>query len=103
MRRGGPEMRTFLAKASVLAVFLCLPGAVLAAGGAAKNLVIVADTRGLSSWAVWLANIYNESHIQFTLFTIIVIPITGLILGLLADLVMRRIGLDLKSRELAEH
>ena len=32
----------------------------------------------------------------------IIIPILGCILGLLADVVMSRIGIDLKHRELAE-
>ena len=78
-----------------------LPGVALAAEGG-PTLVIVADTRGLSGPLAWLANLYNESHLYFTVFTAIAVPVMGLILGLLADVVMRRIGLDLKSRKLAE-
>jgi uncharacterized membrane protein len=51
----------------------------------------------------WWANMYNESHIQFTIMTVIIIPVVGVIFGLIADVVMTWIGIDLKSRELAEH
>jgi hypothetical protein len=85
-------------------VLLLLPGIVLAAGGGeVAPLVIVADTRRLTGIMAWWANLYNESHLQFTLLTVVLIPVIGLIFGLLADVVMTRIGLDLKSRELAEH
>ncbi len=82
---------------------LVIPELVLAAGEKASLLVIVADTRKLSGWEAWFANLYNESHIYFTIVTVIAIPIIGVLLGLLADLVMSRIGIDLKSRELSEH
>lgn len=87
----------------ILLAPLLLPQAALAAGDKAPPIVIVADTRGLSGWAHWWANLYNESHLYFTLLTVITIPVVGLIFGLLADVVMHFIGLDLKSRELAEH
>src|SRR5512139_792675 len=80
-----------------------VPEAVLAAAGKASPLVIVADTRKFTGWEAWFTNLYNESHAYFTLLTIVAIPIIGLIFGVLADIVMTRIGLDLKSRELAEH
>jgi hypothetical protein len=98
-------MGTFLGKTFALAVSLSLlvPGLACAASGAASKLILVADTRGLKGLQAWLANIYNESHLQFALLTIVVIPVGGLILGLLADLVLGWVGLDLKSRELAEH
>jgi hypothetical protein len=34
---------------------------------------------------------------------VVSIPIVGLLFGVLADLIMGAIGIDLKSRELAEH
>ena len=74
-----------------------------AAGPAAAHLVVVADTRKLTGWEAWWANLYNESHLYFALLTVVIIPIVGLIFGVLADIVMSRIGIDLKSRELAEH
>ncbi len=80
-----------------------IPGLARAAGEKADLIVIVADTRKLSGWEAWWANLYNESHLYFTIVTVIVIPVVGLILGLLADWVMKHIGIDLSSRELAEH
>lgn len=82
---------------------LLIPELVRASGEAADLIVIVADTRRLSGWEAWWANLYNESHAYFTAVTVITIPIVGLILGLIADFIMKRIGIDLSSRELSEH
>ena len=84
-------------------VILLAPGLALAAGPAAAPLVMVADTRKLTGWEAWWANLYNESHLYFTIITVVTIPIVGLLFGVLADLIMGHIGIDLKSRELAEH
>lgn len=98
-------MQTFWKRIIGLAVIMILliPELVLAAGEKADFIVIVADTRRLTGWEAWWANLYNESHAYFTAVTVITIPVVGLILGLLADFVMKRIGIDLTSRELAEH
>lgn len=83
---------------------LMLPVAALAAGGGkVANVVIVADPRKVHGVLSWWANLYNESHAYFTLVTILVVPVVGVIFGLIADFVMTAIGIDLKSRELAEH
>jgi hypothetical protein len=84
-------------------VILLAPGLALAAGEKVANLVVVADTRKLTGWQAWWANLYNESHFYFTLITVVSIPIIGLLFGVLADIIMGHIGIDLKSRELAEH
>jgi len=84
-------------------VVLLLPEIAGAAGPKAAPLVIVADTRKFTGWEAWWTNLYNESHFYFTLVTVVTIPIVGLIFGILADIIMSRIGIDLKSRELAEH
>jgi hypothetical protein len=98
-------MRTWWAKLTGLAVLvsLWLPGTALAAGPAAAPLVMVADTRKFTGWEAWWTNLYNESHLYFALLTVVLIPIIGLIFGILADLVMRTIGIDLEHRDLAEH
>jgi hypothetical protein len=88
---------------TVVALALLLPGMALAAGEKAAALVLVADTRKLSGLMKWWADLYNESHLYFTIVTIVLIPLIGLLFGVLADLVMSHIGIDLKSRELAEH
>ena len=83
---------------------LALPGLALAAGGGAvAPLVIVADTRKLSGLQLFWSSLYNESHLYFTILTIVLIPVIGLVFGVLADIVMSHIGIDLKSRDLAEH
>ncbi|NLX18968.1 MAG: hypothetical protein GXY53_06755 [Desulfobulbus sp.] len=87
---------------TVLGLILLTPTLSLAAGGGGAPMVIVADTRKLDGILAWWGNLYNESHMQFAILTIIIIPITGVIFGILADIVMGWIGIDLKSRELAE-
>jgi hypothetical protein len=98
-------MRKWWAKLVGLVVMagLLLPELVLAAGPKAAPLVVVADTRNFTGWEAWWTNLYNESHLYFALLTVVLIPIIGLIFGLLADLVMRTIGIDLAHRDLAEH
>jgi hypothetical protein len=80
-----------------------LPEMAMAAAAKVAPLVIVADTRKFTGWEAWWTNLYNESHFYFTLVTVVSIPIVGLLFGFLADIIMNWIGLDLKSRELAEH
>jgi hypothetical protein len=85
-------------------VSLILPALSFAAGGpSGPPMVIVADTRKLDGIMLWWANIYNDSHVQFMLLTIIIIPVVGVLFGVIADIVMNAIGIDLKKRDLAEH
>lgn len=86
-----------------LTLLVLMPSVALAAKKAAANVVIVADTRRLDGIMLWWAQMYNDSHLYFTILTIIIIPVTGCIFGVLADIVMSHIGIDLKHRELAEH
>jgi hypothetical protein len=92
-------------KLTLMATTLWLTaGPALAAGGGdAQPIVIVADSRKLSGIMAWWANLYNESHLYFTLLTVILIPLIGVIFGVLADIVMHFVGIDLSSRDLAEH
>lgn len=88
---------------ALTALVLFAPSWALAAGGKGAPVVIVADTRKLDGMMAWWANLYNESHFYFTLATVVMIPVVGMLFGILADIVMSWIGIDLKSRELAEH
>lgn len=89
---------------SIAILLLLFPQIGYAAGGGGQPLiVIVADSRKLTGVLAWFANLYNESHFWFTVLTVVLIPIIGVILGVLADFVMSFIGIDLKSRDLAEH
>lgn len=96
-------MKRLMRIATTLMIALTVPGMALAAGGGGAPIVLVADTRKLDGIMAWWANLYNESHLYFTILTVILIPTIGMIFGVLADIVMHWIGLDLKSRELAEH
>ena len=92
-------------KVSLIAAtfWLTAQTAFAAGGGDVQSIVIVADSRKLSGIMAWWANLYNESHFYFTLLTVILIPLIGVIFGVLADIVMHFIGIDLSSRDLAEH
>jgi len=94
-------MRNFISK-SIGAGFVLIPWRLLAEPKASA-IVIVGDSRHLTGLAAWWVNVYNESHVYFALLTIVTIPLTGAILGGLADLVMRRIGIDLRTRTLREN
>jgi hypothetical protein len=86
----------------VMGVFFW-PSLLWAAAEKAEAIIIVADTRKLSGMMAWWGNLYNESHVYFMLLTVVLIPIIGVLFGLVADFIMATIGIDLKSRELAEH
>jgi hypothetical protein len=89
--------------ALILTTFWLTAQTALAAGGGGEPIVIVADSRKLTGLMAWWANLYNESHLYFTLLTVVLIPIIGVIFGVLADYIMHFIGIDLSSRDLAEH
>lgn len=97
--------RLWLRFASLLGMIMVLFPAMsqAAGGGKVANVVIVADPRKVHGLLAWWADLYNESHLYFTLVTVVIIPLIGVIFGLLADVIMTAIGIDLKSRELAEH
>ena len=44
---------------------LLLPGIAAAAGDEESFLVLVADSRKLTGWEAWWANLYNDSHFYF--------------------------------------
>ena len=79
------------------------PALLCAAGGGGEAIVLVADSRRFTGWKAWWTNLYNESHFLFALLTIVTIPVLGLLLGTITDRLMARLGINLKSRVLAEH
>jgi len=85
------------------AALFWLPAAVWAAGGKSEPIVFVADSRRYSGWIAWWANLCNESLLYFTIATVLMIPVVGALLGVLTDFFMARIGINLRSRTLAEH
>lgn len=85
----------------LITVLLLFPAQLLAKEAA--KMVLVADTRNFKGGEAWWANLYNEGHLAFALATVVIIPLVGVTLGMLADVVMSRLGIDLKNRALAEH
>ncbi|MDR3357547.1 MAG: hypothetical protein LBN96_01545 [Desulfovibrio sp.] len=86
-----------------LPLALLAPSLAMAAGGKSAPIAIVADTRFIdNSLMHWWAQMYNENHMAFALMTMVIIPVLGVILGVVADFFMRMTGIDLEKRELAE-
>ena len=88
---------------TVLAAGLTLlPGL---ASAAMAPITIVSDTRRVADSALltWWGNLYNESHLQFTIMTCILIVATGTLFGILADWCFKQLGVNLSKRDLAEH
>ena len=75
-------MNRILTKITGMALFLgvMLPELALAAAEKAAPLVLVADTRKLTGLMRWWADLYNESHLWFTVLTVVLIPLIGLCL-----------------------
>lgn len=89
----------------VLAAIACVAaaGPALAAGGGGAPIVIVADTRHIDGIMAWWGNLYNDSHLYFAILTVVMIPIIGVIFGVLADMVFHMIGIDLTSKDIGAH
>ena len=72
-----------------------LPSLARAGGEAATDLVVVADTRVLSGFSLYLANLYNENVWMFAVWAVVLTALLGGFLGVSMDAFMSRIGLDL--------
>lgn len=82
-----------------------LPALLLAVSAAAREadrVVLVADSRRYSGWEAWWANLYNDSRFSFAILTILIIPGLALVLARLTDLVLARVGINLRSRVVSE-
>lgn len=66
------------------------------------KLVHVADTRNLSGFNLFVANLYNTDRLLFTIFAVGLTAVLGLSLGWLMDLAVSAIGLDLEKRHTRE-
>jgi hypothetical protein len=88
---------------TVLVACLALPSLAFGAGAAAAPIAMVSDTRKLDGIMLWWGNIYNDSHMEFTILTCLMIPLVGCGLGIAADFLMGFIGIDLTKRDLVEH
>ena len=97
-----PRSGWMLARSAVL---LCLwaPVRALAAGATGEAIVFVADSRRYSGLMAWFTNLYNESLAQFTLLTVILVPMLALVLSTIMGFLLSRTGIDLKSKAVAGH
>ena len=84
-----------------LALLAALPA--IAAEAGSEYIVLVADSRRFTGARAWWANVYNESHMSFTILTIVTIHLLGQLMGKITSLILSRMGVNLKSRVLAEH
>lgn len=94
MKRLGPA----LVRVIVLVYLLLWSPRFLFAGEKAQPLNFIADTKGLSGVELWYADLYNSNKFYCALVTIIIIPVVGFVLGSIADFLISKTGLDLKSR-----
>jgi len=89
-----------------LSAILCLlvPDLIQAAGEKAEMLVVVADSRRVSSPITkYFVDLYNTDPLMFGLVCTIITALLGGGLGLITDFFMKRTGIDLTSRKLVEH
>ena len=82
---------------------LLAPASLFAAGGGGEAIVFVADSRRYSGWQGYFTNLYNESLAQFTLLTVICIPLLAIILSYIMSFLLARTGIDLKSKAVGGH
>ncbi len=95
--------RRFRIGALAGALAALLPGLADAAEGAA-DLVVVADTRVLSGFSLYLATLYNDDVWMFAVWAVVLTALLGGTLGVSMDAIMSRVGLDLgKSGSHVEH
>lgn len=86
------------------AVLLLLPDLAMAAGPKAEALIVVADTRRVSSpFTLWILDTYNSDPFMLGIWCSVFTTGLGVTLGLITDQLMRHTGLDLTSRKIIEH
>jgi hypothetical protein len=85
------------------ALLVLVPGLVWASGESAGELVVVADTRHLSGFSLFIARLYNENIWLFAVCAVVLTTALGAVLGLLMDFIMSRTGLDLGKTRKVEH
>jgi hypothetical protein len=83
--------------ASMMAALLLLSSVALAAGGGkpATKLVNVADTRVLTGFGKWVADLYNTSYWLFATAVVLIMATMGLVLGLTSDRLVSTLGINL--------
>ena len=99
-------MKKLLLGLAVVLAATCLTFPELASAAAEKAdmLVVVADSRRVSSgWSRYFLDVYNTNPFMFGVWCVILTAIMGGALGLITDFIMKRTGIDLTSRKIVEH
>ncbi len=79
------------------------PLGIMAEGGEKQGkLVHVADTRGLTGFNLYFADLYNTNRLLFAIEAVLITVIMGVTLGILMDKLVSVIGLDLSKRSVKE-
>jgi len=90
--------------ALVAATVALIPDVVLAAGGGAEMLVVVADKRMVDSEITkYFLDVYNVNPFLMGIWCTILTAALGVSLGFITDRIMRHTGIDLTSRKIVEH
>ena len=90
--------------ALLVALWMTGPEWLWAGGKKASELVVVADTRVISSGVMkYFANLYNTNILLFAIWAVVLTAVYGAFLGWFMDKIMSRTGLDLTSRKIVEH
>jgi len=101
-----PASRAHRVTSTLVLLFLLLvrlsPALCAAAAPDEGKLVHVADTRHLTGFSLFIANLYNTDRLLFTIFAVGLTAALGLVLGLLMDGIVAAIGLDLGRRRVRE-
>jgi len=95
MRGYGVMKKCILFTVYIGALLACIPGWVWAGGEKAQEIVVVADTRNLRGFNLYIAGLYNENMWLFATWAVLLTTALGVLLGLLMDFLMTRTGLDL--------
>jgi len=97
-------MRKYWCFTTLAALAMALLPSLAFAKKAARDLVVVADTRVLQSGILkYFANLYNENILLFAVWAVVVTALMGCGLGMIMDAIMKRTGLDLTKRKIVEH
>ncbi len=102
MKPASRSSRVASSVALLVLVLVRLSPAVCAAAPDEGKLVHVADTRYLTGFNLFIANLYNTDRLLFTIFAVCLTAALGLVLGLLMDAIVATIGLDLGRRHVRE-
>jgi hypothetical protein len=94
----------FIMLAALALIAGALPAWAAGGGGGEVELVVVADTRILHNPFIrYIADTYNTNPWLFATWATVLTAAFGAFLGFFMDFLMRRTGIDLKSRKIVEH